>query len=149
MKCKKELKRIISFLHLHFYFPPFMKVSPESSCKYKYLHIYLLASTVRLKKKLKIFEWLPTTILIHSQFGKNSFNSSKAPSSTSMGPGRKGGKVGDIRSNLSSRNGGQGLDSLDSEQANRGLSLSASKNSWMMTPKVKFINDVTSNKFIR
>ena len=90
-----------------------------------------------------------TTILIHSQFGKNSFNSSKAPSSTSMGPGRKGGKVGDIRSNLSSRNGGHGLDSLDSEQANGGLSLSASKNSWMMTPKVKFINDVTSNKFIR
>ena len=88
-----------------------------------------------------------TTILIHSQFGKNSFNSSKAPSSTSMGPGRKGGKVGDIRSNLSSRNGGHGLDSLDSEQANGGLSLSASKNSWMMTPKVKFINDVTSNKF--
>ena len=90
-----------------------------------------------------------TTILIHSQFGKNSFNSSKAPSSTSMGSGRKGGKVGDIRSNLSSRNGGHGLDSLDSEQANGGLSLSASKNSWMMTPKVKFINDVTSNKFIR
>ena len=88
------------------------------------------------------------TILIHSQFGKNSFNSSKAASSTSMGPGRKGGKVGDIRSNLSSRNGG-GLDSLDSEQANGGLSLSASKNSWMMTPKVKFINDVTSNTFIR
>jgi len=73
------------------------------------------------------------------QFGKNSFNSSKAPSSTSMGSGRKGGKVGDIRSNLSSRNGGHGLDSLDSEQANGGLSLSASKNSWMMTPK-------TSNK---
>merc|ERR1712037_218380 len=73
------------------------------------------------------------------QFGKNSFNSSKAPSSTSMGPGRKGGKVGDIRSTLSSRNGGHGLDSLDSEQANGGLSLSASKNSWMMTPK-------TSNK---
>jgi hypothetical protein len=64
-----------------------------------------------------------------------------------MGPGRKGGKVGDIRSNLSSRNGG-GLDSLDSEQANGGLSLSASKNSWMMTPKVTFINDVTKVTFM-
>ena len=65
-----------------------------------------------------------------------------------MGPGRKGGKVGDIRSNLSSRNGGQGLDSLESEQANGGLSLSASKNSWMMTPKVTFINDETKMTFV-
>ena len=78
---------------------------------------------------------LPTLIL-HSQFGQNSFNSSKAPSSTSTGPARKG-KVGDIRAGLTSSSGGAGVahvGGLDLEATR--LSLSASKNSaWMTPPK--------------